>query len=179
VFERFEDGARRTVVIAQEEARRLGHGWIGPEHLLLALLHDEIDVGGALRSVDRDAVVALLPAASTNPVGHVPFTPEAKAALEWSLRESLDLGHDHIGPGHLLLALVHDTAAPAAVVLASLDVDVAALRSEVRDHLGGSPAPRRPMSAGPITDAFNRLAELEWRVNALEERVRQLEDRGS
>src|SRR5712691_1797482 len=112
MFERFTDQSRRVVVLAQEEARRLDHNYIGTEHLLLGMLREER--GEAARALARaeittDAVrgriEALVGRGETAPSGHIPFTPSAKESLELSLREALKLGHQYIGTGHLLLGL--------------------------------------------------------------------------
>jgi len=126
MFERFTDKARRVVVLAQEEARRLGHTYIGTEHILLGLLREED--GSAAQALDslgiglqaaRDRVEA---DAGRGPghSGHVPFTPEAKRTLELSLREALQLGQNYIGTEHILLGLVRDPVTRGAHVLAEL-----------------------------------------------------------
>jgi hypothetical protein len=126
MFERFTDKARRVVVLAQEEARRLGHSYIGTEHILLGLLRE--DAGSAARALDalgvglqraRDQVEA---DAGRGPgqSGHIPFTPEAKRTLELSLREALQLGENYIDTEHILLGLVRDPATRGAQVLAEL-----------------------------------------------------------
>jgi len=126
MFERFTDKARRVVVLAQEEARLLGHTYIGTEHILLGLLREED--GSAAQALDslgiglqaaRDRAEA---EAGRGPgqSGHVPFTPEAKRTLELSLREALQLGQNYIGTEHILLGLVRDPVTRGAHVLAEL-----------------------------------------------------------
>jgi ATP-dependent Clp protease ATP-binding subunit ClpA len=109
MFERFTDRARRVMVLAQEEARLLGHPEINVEHLLLGLLH-EGESSAALTLADLhitlDAVRARLLPGSKSPSGHMPMTPFLKRALELSLRESLQLGVNYIAPEHLLLAII-------------------------------------------------------------------------
>ena len=104
MFERFTDRARRVVVLAQEEARMLEHGYIGTEHLLLGLIHEgegvaakalealEIDLDGV-----RQQVEAIIGRGQQPPSGHIPFTPRAKRVLELSQRESDQMGHHYIG----------------------------------------------------------------------------------
>src|SRR6266446_1957768 len=113
MFERFTDPSRRVVVLAQEEARRLDHNYIGTEHLLIGLLLEGRGAAAkALASVDitldaaRREVEILIGRGDKPPSGHIPFTPPAKKCLELSLRESLQLGQNHISTGHLLLALI-------------------------------------------------------------------------
>src|SRR6185503_10064266 len=112
MFERFTDRARRVVALAQREARKLGHDYIGTEHILLGLIDEGAGVATtALTSMGisldemRQAVLdstgrAAEPAPES---GHIPFTPEAKKVLELSLREANQLGHNYIGTEHILL----------------------------------------------------------------------------
>jgi ATP-dependent Clp protease ATP-binding subunit ClpC len=148
VFERFSDRARRVVVLAQEEARLLDHDYIGTEHLLLGLAAEEegvaaralaqlgIDLGTVRREVEE-----VVGRGHTTPSGHIPFTRRAKKALESSLREALDLGHNHIGTEHILLGLVRDHEGAAAEVLAKRAVSPEAVRAQVRSLLEAGPAP--------------------------------------
>jgi ATP-dependent Clp protease ATP-binding subunit ClpC len=112
MFERFTDQARRVVVLAQEEARLLNHNYIGTEHLLLGLLHEGEGVAAqALESfgisleAGRVQVEQIIGQGLSAPTGHIPFTPRAKKALESSLREALQLGHNYMGTEHLLLGI--------------------------------------------------------------------------
>ena len=126
MFERFTDRARRVVVLAQDEARRLDHDYIGTEHLLLGLLHE--GQGVAAQALDglgvdlaevRRRVEEIIGRGQHAPSGHIPFTPRAKKVLELSLREALDLGHDYIGTEHILLGIVREGQGVAAQVLAA------------------------------------------------------------
>lgn len=106
MFERFTPQARQVVIRAQAETRTLGHGSIGTEHELLALVGELDGVAAEIFSelaitteAVREQVTARLGARSGEPTqGQIPFTPQAKKVLELSLRESLALGHVHIGP---------------------------------------------------------------------------------
>jgi ATP-dependent Clp protease ATP-binding subunit ClpC len=89
MFERFTDRARNTVVLAQEEARRLGHNYIGTEHLLLGLLREGDGVAAvALRRLGitshdvRADIIRIVGEGSASPSGHIPFTPRSKKVLE-------------------------------------------------------------------------------------------------
>ena len=138
MFERFTDRARRVVVLAQEEARMLSHGYIGTEHLLLGLIHEGGGASGAaLESLSitlddaRAQVVAIVPRGQEPLSGHIPFTPRAKKILELSLREALDLGHSSIGPEHILLGIVREGQGVANQVLATLGANGTWVRAEV------------------------------------------------
>ena len=138
MFERFTDLARRVVVLAQEEARLLNHNYIGTEHLLLGLLHE--DRGLARRALDeldvsleavRLQVMTIIGMGERAPSGHIPFTPRAKKVLELSLREALQLGTDYIGTEHLLLGLIREGQGVAAQVLTKLGKSLDEVRQTV------------------------------------------------
>lgn len=139
MFERFTDRARRVVVQAQEEARTLGHDFIGPEHLLLGLTHEQIGGVGAkaLESlgIGRDTVRQRVEAATGRgdheSAAHIPFTPTAKQTLELSLAEAARLGHRYIGTEHVLLGILRTSDNVAARVLADLGADLDGARAEV------------------------------------------------
>ena len=139
MFERFTDRARLVVVQAQEEARRLHHDHIGPEHILLGLIHD--DVGGvAAKAVEslgisrqavRDRVEEIIGRGEQAPSGPIPFTPEAKEVLPLAPEESRALGHDYVGTEHILLGLMRKGDAVAARVLSELGADLDGARDQV------------------------------------------------
>jgi ATP-dependent Clp protease ATP-binding subunit ClpC len=135
VFERFERDARRVVVLAQDEARLLDHGWIGTEHLLLGVLAldgpmaDALGELGVTLEAARDAVEEAIGPATDPPRRHPPFTPRAKAVLELSLREALRLDHATIGPAHVVLGLVREGEGVACQVLQRLGHDLDVVRT--------------------------------------------------
>jgi ATP-dependent Clp protease ATP-binding subunit ClpA len=187
MFERFTDRARRVVVLSQEEARRLGHNYIGTEHILLGLVHE--GEGVAARSLQalgvdlanvRRKVEEIIGEKDAQPSGHIPFTPRAKKVLELSLREALQLGHNYIGTEHVLLGLVREGEGVAARVLVALGADLSAVRSKVMDVLAGgvgsaarpaatSYARRMQFAAGMRAAAGARPAQL--RAEMLERSV--------
>lgn len=146
MFERFTDRARRVVVLAQDEARMLNHNYIGTEHILLGLIHEGEGVAAkALESlgisldVVRQQVVDIIGEGQQAPTGHIPFTPRAKKVLELSLREALQLGHNHIGTEHILLGLIREGEGVAAQVLGNLGADLGRVRQQVLQLLQGQP----------------------------------------
>jgi ATP-dependent Clp protease ATP-binding subunit ClpC len=148
MFERFTEQARQVVVHAQEEARLLGHPHIGTEHELLALLRDPDTIAGraltaaGLTADDaREHVVAILGRRDEVREGQMPFTPRAKALLEGALREALELGHDHIGPEHLLLSLTQRSDGNGVRVLHEAGVQPDAVRQTVMEILSLEPPP--------------------------------------
>jgi ATP-dependent Clp protease ATP-binding subunit ClpC len=156
VFERFTDRARRVVVLAQEESRSLNHAYIGTEHLLLGLVHEGEGVaakalealGISLESV-RAEVEEIVGRGTSEVAGHIPFTPRAKKALELSLREALNLGHNYIGTEHVLLGLISEAEGVAARVLVGLGADLPRVRNQVKQLLSGySGSPRLRWTTG-------------------------------
>jgi ATP-dependent Clp protease ATP-binding subunit ClpC len=138
MFERFDNSARRVIVLAQDEARKLNHPYIGTEHLLLGLLRQDGVAARALTGlgIDYDAVLARVEQAmgrgATPTPSHIPFTPATKRAMERSFEASLALKHSHIGPEHLLLGLVRDEN-EATAMLADLGADAQRIRDSLDD----------------------------------------------
>ena len=146
MFERFTSQSRRVVVLAQEEARELNHGWVGTEHLLMGLLAENQGAAArVLASADitleavRREVEALIGRGEQPPTGHIPFTPRAKKCLELSLREALQRDDNYIGTGHLLLGVMHEGHGVAVNVLGKLGADLGQLREGVMLELENQP----------------------------------------
>jgi ATP-dependent Clp protease ATP-binding subunit ClpA len=148
MFERFTDRARRVLVLAQEEARLLNHNFIGTEHILLGLIHEEDGVaaqalasmGISLEAVRLSVTETIGPAGRSMNPGSPPFTPRAKKVLELSLREALQLGHNYIGTEHMLLGLLREGEGVGAQVLVNLGADLSVVRQQVIHLLSGSDA---------------------------------------
>jgi ATP-dependent Clp protease ATP-binding subunit ClpC len=143
MFERFSEGARRAVVLAQDEARRLNHDYIGTEHILLGLLHDSESVAaralealGITLEAARQQVEEIIGRGTKVPSGHIPFTPRAKKVLELSLREAMHFHHDYIGPEHILLGLLREGEGVAVEALVRLGADLNRVRGQVIQLLG-------------------------------------------
>jgi catechol 2,3-dioxygenase-like lactoylglutathione lyase family enzyme len=144
MFERFTERARQVVVLSQDEARRLGHGYIGVEHLLLGLMREAeglaaraLAEAGLTADAVRDRVRLLVGKGESAPTGQMPFTPHAKRALEQSLVEAQQLGHSFIGTEHVLLGLLRvSDAGPAAAVLYELDTSPRLLAQRLIAQLG-------------------------------------------
>lgn len=109
VFERFTAAARQCVVLAQEEARELGHGFIGSEHLVLGVARVEPELLGIEPAKLRAAVVEALGSSMKLVEERIPFTAEAKSAIEHALGVAIARHDRHIGPTQLLLALLEQT----------------------------------------------------------------------
>jgi len=170
MFERFTDRARHVVVLAQDEARLLKHEYIGTEHLLLGLLREEdglaiqvLQAAGAAPGDTRTRVLARMRAGQKTPSGHIPFTPQAKKALELSLRESMQLGDNYIGTEHLLLGLAREGHGVASQVLTAQNTGLMVLRREV-SRLRSSDTEPEPMPPGALTGGSRGAAERVSRV---------------
>jgi ATP-dependent Clp protease ATP-binding subunit ClpA len=183
MFERFTDRARRVVVLAQEEARMLYHGYIGTEHILLGLIHEGEGVAAkALESLGisldavRQQVEEIIGQGQQAPSGHIPFTPRAKKVLELTRREAEQLGHNYIGTEHILLGLIREGDGVAAQVLVRLGADLNRVRQTVIQLLHGHPA-KEPVSTRPAAQELRLLPAVQARLEAVEQRLTAIEQR--
>ena len=134
--ERSTPPARRAVEWADEEARDLGHGYVGTEHLLLGLLREEVAVR-VLEALDigsgtvRERIIGVVGRCETGTSGRRPLTPRAREALELAEEEALRLGYDCAETGHILLGLVRESKGAAAQVLYRMGADEESVRREV------------------------------------------------
>jgi ATP-dependent Clp protease ATP-binding subunit ClpA len=172
VFERFTEGSRLTVVMAQEEARRLDHNYLGTEHLLAGLMHEHggiaaqalSEMGVKLEEV-RVEIVRIAGRGKGGAVGQIPFTPNAKKALEHALAAARSLSMDMIATEHMLLGLVRDSNALAARILLELGAEPEELRQRVLLAIGHPQA-----LAARAEGARRRLRALDAILAALDRR---------
>ena len=143
MFERFTEKAIKVIMLAQEEARRLGHNFVGTEQILLGLIGEGTGIGAkVLKSMGftlKDArveVEKMVGRGSGFVAVEIPFTPRAKMVLEGSLEEARQLGHNYIGTEHLLLGLVGQSEGIAACVFKKVRVDRSKVRSKIIRSLG-------------------------------------------
>jgi ATP-dependent Clp protease ATP-binding subunit ClpA len=156
MFERFTERSRRVVVLAQQEATLLGSGHTGSEHLLLGLIHDESGLTAAILGAAGVTLEAARTAArqaegvpDTRPPAHFAFSPQAKKALELSLREALELRQGYIRPEHLLLGLIREGTGAGAQILEQLAGPLPGLRQQVINAAAVAP----PEPTGPVEPA--------------------------
>jgi len=187
MFERFTDQARRVVVQAQEEARTLGHNYIGTEHVLLGLLSEPEGLAAqALSALEisldasREQVVEIVGQGTGQPGGHIPFTPRTKKVLELSLREAQRLGDDHIGTEHILLGLIRESDGVGAQVLVRQGASLDRVQAQVLATVRTAPAEElRRVSVGRMPGAgmsssvtlravMSRLDDIAQRLTAIE-----------
>ncbi|XP_057479112.1 ATP-dependent Clp protease ATP-binding subunit ClpA homolog CD4B, chloroplastic-like [Actinidia eriantha] len=143
MFERFTEKAIKVIMLAQEEARRLGHNFVGTEQILLGLIGEGTGIAAkVLKSMGinlKDArveVEKIIGRGSGFVAVEIPFTPRAKRVLELSLEEARQLGHNYIGSEHLLLGLLREGEGVAARVLENLGADPGNIRTQVIRMVG-------------------------------------------
>ena len=189
MFERLTDRARKVMALANQEAQRFNHEYIGTEHILLGLVKEGSGVGAnVLKNLDIDLRKVRLEVeklVKSGPemvtMGKLPQTPRAKKVLEYAIEEARNLNHNYVGTEHLLLGLLREQDGVAAQVLMNLGVKLEEVREEVLNLLGAgvegeeieeiddgdeqdsspSVSPRRTKSKTPALDSFGRdLTEL-------------------
>ena len=169
MFGRFTERAQQVLVLAQEEAKRLNHNFIGTEHLLLGLVREGSGIAArALQNMSRDENRVRQEVERRTPKGEkvihqgISYTPRAKRVVELAIEESQNLGHNYVGTEHLMLGLVREGEGIAAQVLSNMGIDLKRARKEVIQLLGGEEGTARASEgekAGPQTptvDTFGR-----------------------
>jgi len=138
MFERFTEKAIQVVILAQEEARRLGHKFVGTEQILIGLIAEETGIAAkvlaemGVKLGDAQIEVEKIIGRGSGEVGEeIPFTPRAKKLLELTLQEAEQLGHDYIGTEHLLLGLIREGEGVAIRVLENLRIKPPKVRTSV------------------------------------------------
>lgn len=164
LFERFTPAARRAVSNAQEQARALGHNYVGTEHFLLGVLHEAgsgasevLRARGVSEDAFRDRLLELVPfdEQQERSGSQLPFTPRAKKVLELALREALALGTNAVGTEHLLLGVARDPESVAMRILAEgWDLYPEAIRGAVIEAL---PAGLIPPDRGVPVPTIERV----------------------
>ncbi|OGR94601.1 MAG: hypothetical protein A2016_01020 [Elusimicrobia bacterium GWF2_62_30] len=141
---RFTDRAQRVILIAQEEAKRLNHDYVGTEHILLGLiaLSEGVasqvfqNLGIDLRKVRAEIEKIVGTGDNMMLLGEIPFTPRAKKVLEYAVEEAQHMSHSYIGTEHILLGLIREEEGVAARVLENLGLKLETVREEVLNILG-------------------------------------------
>jgi len=178
MFERFTDRARKVMALANQEAQRFNHEYIGTEHILLGLVKEGSGVGAnVLKNLDVDLRKVRLEVeklVKSGPdmvtMGKLPQTPRAKKVIEYAIEEARNLNHNYVGTEHLLLGLLREHDGVAAQVLMNLSLKLEEVREEVLNLLGAGveteePAQEKQGTKGksktPALDSFGRdLTEL-------------------
>ncbi|HAV42899.1 TPA: ATP-dependent Clp protease ATP-binding subunit ClpC [bacterium] len=169
MFERFTERARRILGLAQKEAKRLSHDYIGSEHILLGVLNEgegmacEIlkGLGLNLETIRIEVEKQISKGSSVPTIGEAPYTPHAKRVLELAFDEARLLGHNYVGTEHLLLGLIREGEGIAWKVLSNLGLDLKKVREVIVKLLGGTTGigtgfGERKTTTTPALDAFSR-----------------------
>ncbi len=163
MFERFTERARKVIILARDEAIRLGHDYVGTEHLLLGLIREGDGLAlPVLRKLNVDKVAVIAEIEERVPVGNkfspgseIPFTSGAKRVLECAISEARSLRHNYIGTEHLLLGLVREGEGIASQVLRGFGVSLASAKAQVQELLAEQPS-RTPDPAPSVS--FERFS---------------------
>jgi ATP-dependent Clp protease ATP-binding subunit ClpC len=177
MWEPFTERARRSIVLAQEEAQRLGNNYIGTEHILLGIISEGeslaakvLETLGVNLAKVRQEVEAIVGRGGQTVQQEMVFTPRAKRVIELAFEEARQLNHNYIGTEHLLLGLIREGEGVAARVLTNLGVDPAKVRVQTTSLLGaeGQPPAPKGKSKTPTLDAYGRDLTTLARENKLD-----------
>ena len=163
MFERFTERARKVMALANQEAQRFNHEYIGTEHLLLGLVKEGSGVGANvlknlgvdLRKVRMEVEKLVKAGPDMVTMGKLPQTPRAKKVVEYSIEEARNLNHNYVGTEHILLGLLREQDGVAAQVLMNLGLNLEEVREEVLNLLGAGVEPEMP-GGGPRGEAQQR-----------------------
>jgi ATP-dependent Clp protease ATP-binding subunit ClpC len=167
MFDKFTERAKKVINLAREEAGRLGHDYIGTEHILLGLIREGGGVAAAvlenmgldLERIRLEVEKSINMGGGTLTLGEVPFTPRAKRVLELAVEEAQALGHNYIGTEHILLGLIREGEGVASKVLEQFNVRIDKAR-EMTIYLLGGNLPKftqgQMKTSTPSLDAFGR-----------------------
>jgi len=169
MFKRYTEKAKRAIMIAQEEAIKLSHDYIGTEHILIGLIKEEEGVASQVLgqlgvNVEKvvEEVERLVGKGEYQQVGEIAFTPRAKKILELASQEASQLKNNYIGTEHILLGLIKEGSGVAVRILADLGINLDNVYSEIMKVLMGgeaqgfSSAPGKRTTKTPALDEFGR-----------------------
>jgi len=181
---RFTERAQRVILIAQEEAKRLNHDYVGTEHILLGLIalgegvaaQVLANLGVDLRRVRSEIEKIVGTGDNVMLLGEIPFTPRAKKVLEYAVEEAQHMGHSYVGTEHLLLGLIREEEGVAARVLENLGLRLDVVREEVlnllgegqQPQVGGPQGQKQSKSKTPTLDEFGRDLTVQAREGRLD-----------
>jgi ATP-dependent Clp protease ATP-binding subunit ClpC len=142
MFEKFTEGAIKVIMLSQEEARRMGHNFVGTEQLLLGVIGQRHGIGArALKKMKvtlkkaRKEIELYIGRGTGFVASEIPFTPRAKRVLEMAVHEGKDLGQNFVGTEHILLALIAESDGVAMRTLDKLNVDINKLRNLILTYI--------------------------------------------
>jgi Clp amino terminal domain, pathogenicity island component len=182
MYERFTDQARRVMMLANQEADRLRHEYIGTEHILLGLIEERAGMAALLfeefhidpRTVRAEIERIAIPGPDISPVGgKVPQTPRAWKAIEYAIDAAHRLSHNYVGTDHLLFGLLRDRDGLAAELLQNLGMDVTLVAAAI-DRILGEDFVRGPAESVPSTNYDDLPADQRDAVNRLNQEIGRL-----
>nr|ULD15999.1 Clp protease ATP binding subunit [Cylindrotheca closterium] len=169
MFEKFTEGAIKVIMLSQEEARRMGHNFVGTEQLLLGVIGQRHGIGArALKKLKvtlkkaRKEIELYIGRGTGFVASEIPFTPRAKRVLEMAVHEGKDLGQNFVGTEHILLALIAESDGVAMRTLDKLNVDIQKLRNLILTYIEET----QEEILRPLTQAEKFLLEREKKGSA-------------
>jgi ATP-dependent Clp protease ATP-binding subunit ClpC len=169
MFEKFTEGAIKVIMLSQEEARRMGHNFVGTEQLLLGVIGQRHGIGArALKKLKvtlkkaRKEIELYIGRGTGFVASEIPFTPRAKRVLEMAVHEGKDLGQNFVGTEHILLALIAESDGVAMRTLDKLSVDIQKLRNLILTYIEET----QEEILRPLTQAEKFLLEREKKGSA-------------
>lgn len=167
MYERFTDRAQKTLYLAEQEAWRLNHEYVGTEHLLLALIH--LERGVALEvlkhqkvkthEIERMMEQMIQPLPDGSSSDRLPQSPRAKKVIELALEESQDLGHNYVGTEHLLLGMLREGNGVAAQILNEQGLELEQVRKDVLQILRSQRTSQQPNFLAKNTPHLDRMTD--------------------
>jgi hypothetical protein len=179
MYERFTDRARKVMQLANQEAQRFNHEYVGTEHVLLGLIKEGTGVAANvllnldvhLRKVRQEVEKVVQAGPELVTMGKLPQTPRAKLAISYAIEEAQHLDHNYVGTEHLLLGLLREQEGTAAQVLMNLGLKLEVVRKEVLKVLGRSKLRPRPhklaFPADALTERIRTLERQLWNLRLL------------
>ena len=168
MFEKFTEGAIKVIMLSQEEARRMGHNFVGTEQLFLGVVGQRQGLGAkALRSLNvtlkkaRKEVENYIGRGTGFVASEIPFTPRAKRVLEMAVQEGKDIGQNYVGTEHILLALIAEEDGVAIRTIEKLGVDITQLRNKTLALIKEN----QEELLRPLTDSEKRILDREGDVS--------------
>lgn len=185
MYERFTDRARKVMKLAEQEARCLNHGYIGTEHILVGLVREGTGVGAAvlknmgvaLGRIRKEIDAIVRPGSPETVTGPLPLIPSAKNAMAYAIEEARGLDHNYVGTEHLLLGLLRENEAIAAMTLINFGLRLTDVRQQVQDLVGGGISRNEVADVKPpVSPLVETLATLNAMAGSIEHELERLEN---
>jgi ATP-dependent Clp protease ATP-binding subunit ClpC len=180
MYDRFTDRAKKVMQLANQEAQRFNHEYIGTEHILLGLVKEGSGIaatalknlGVDLQKIRLEVEKIVQNGAERITAGSLPQTPRAKQLLQYSIEEARHLNHNYVGTEHLLLGILRESDTVAAQVFLNLGLRLEQVREELLNLLGQNlqhgtrgattPAPGGELTGSPVSDRVVRRGGSRW-----------------